>query len=43
MLRDGVAGGAGFNRAIAFFLQAVDQRPADQRLVIDDKYGGVGR
>ena len=28
-------------RAVAFFLEAVDQRPANQRLVVDDQHRGV--
>ena len=37
MLRDRVGGGAGLERAIALLLEAVDERPANQRLVVDDQ------
>ena len=33
--------GAGFERAVALLLQAIDERPANQRLVVDDEHGGV--
>ena len=37
-----LAGGSGLENAIAFLVEPLAQRPADQRLVIDDQQGGRG-
>ena len=41
VLRHGFTRRAGFDGPIAFFLETVDQRPANQRLIVDDEDGGV--
>ena len=41
MLGDGVAGRAGLDGPVALFFQPVDERPANEGLIVNDQDGGV--